>query len=103
MVNQLGKFSPNLAEKIRPLRELLHKDRAWLWGTPQEETFDKVKEALITAPVLALFDVRHETIVSADASYYGLGAVLMQRQPNGTIKPVAYISQSLTPMEQRYA
>ena len=66
MVNQLGKFLANLAEKTRPLQELLHKDRAWLWRTPQQEAFDKVKEALTTAPVLALFDVRHETIVPAD-------------------------------------
>ena len=28
MVNQLGKFSPNLAEKTRPIRELLQKDAA---------------------------------------------------------------------------
>jgi hypothetical protein len=62
-----------------------------------------VKQALITAPVLVLFDPTRETIVSADASCYGLGAVLMQRQPEGTLKPVSYISRSLTPTEQRYA
>ena len=35
MVNQLGKFSPNLAEKTRSLRELLQNDKAWLWGESQ--------------------------------------------------------------------
>lgn len=103
MVNQLGKFSPNLAEKTRPIRELLQKDAAWLWDTPQQKAFDEVKQALTTAPVLVLFDPTRETIVSADASCYGLGAVLMQRQPEGTLKPVSYISRSLTPTEQRYA
>ena len=58
---------------------------------------------LTTSPVLALYDPSFETIVSADASSYGLGAVLLQRQPEGELKPVAYISRSMTPTEQRYA
>ena len=103
MVNQLGKFSPNLAEKTRPLRELLRKDRAWMWGIMQQRAFEEVKGTLTTAPVLALFDPSRETVVSVDASCYGLGAVLIQRQPEGALKPVAYISRSLTPTEQRYA
>lgn len=43
-----------------------------------------------------------ETTVSADASSYGLGAVLLQRQHNGEKRPVAYISQTLLETEQRY-
>ena len=102
MVNQFGKFSPNLAEKTRPLRELLKKDNTWLLGVPQPDAFAEVKEALIAAPVLALFDPTRETTVSADASCYGLGAVLLQRQPDRTMKPVSY-SRLLTPTEERYA
>ena len=102
MVNQLGKFSPNLAEKTKPLQELLRKTNAWLWGPPQREAFEEVKKALTTAPVFAWFDPTHEAIVSADASCYGLGATLIQKQPDGVMKPIAYISRSLTPTEQRY-
>ena len=102
MVNHLGKFSPNLADKTRPLRELLEKDRVWLWYIAQQKAFEEVKDALMTAPVLTLYDLSRETTVSADASCYGLGAVLMQRQLKGTMKPVTYISRSLTPMEQKY-
>ena len=103
MVNQLGKCSPNLAGKTKPLRELLKKDNAWLWGPQQREAFEEVKKAMTTAPVLALVDSTRETVVSADPLCYGLGAVLIQKQAEGVIKPVAYISQSLTPTEQRYA
>ena len=42
-------------------------------------------------------------MVSADASSYGLGAVLMQKQADGDLRPVAYISRSMSPTEQRYA
>ena len=49
-----------------------------------------------------MFDPDLETIVAADASSFGLGAVLYQKQPSGELKPVAYISRSLSPTEQRY-
>ncbi len=36
MVNQLGKFSSNIANLTQPLRELLSTTKAWLWGTDQD-------------------------------------------------------------------
>ena len=41
--------------------------------------------------------------MSADASSFGLGAVLLQQQDDGERRPVAYASRSMTPTEQRYA
>ena len=103
MCNHLSKFAPNLAEKTKPLRELLNKHNQWTWEEPQRKAFAEVKQALVTSPVLSLFDQNRETVVSADASSYGIGAVLLQRQPEGELKPISYISRSLTPTEQRYA
>ena len=102
MVNQLSKFSPNLASHTQPLREL-EKDRTWIWEDAQRQAFEKVKQMLVASPVLALFDPNLETILSADASSYGLGAVLLQKQVAGQLLPVAYISRSMTPTERRYA
>ena len=96
-------FAPNLADNTKPLRDLLVKGNQWVWGEPQQKAFSQIKEMLTTSPVLALFDPSFETTVSADALSYGLGAVLLQRQPEGELKPVAYVSRSMTPTEQRYA
>ena len=103
MTNQLSKFTPNLADMTKPLRDLLSHQNEWSWGEPQKSAFTKVKEALTQSPVLAAFDPALETTVSADASSYGIGSVLLQKQKSGERRPVAYISRAMTPTEQRYA
>ena len=103
MTNHLGKFLPHLAEKTQPLRDLLRKENVWSWGESQQRAFDSIKQELSTPPGLALYNSKAETAVSADASSYGLGAVLLQKQENKEFKPIAYTSRSLTNTEQRYA
>jgi len=102
LVNQLGKFSSAVAQISQPLRELLSTKRAWLWGPAQEEAFRAVKTEMAKPSVLAFYDPAAETKVSADASSFGLGAVLFQK--SGEVwKPVAYASRSLSETEQHYA
>ena len=49
-----------------------------------------------------MYDPNRDTKVSADASSYGLGGVLLQKWKEDW-RPVAYASQSLTPTEKLYA
>ena len=96
MVNQLGEFSPNIAELSKPLRELLSDKKAWLWTPVQDEAFAKLKQELTTPTILALHDPNAETTISADASSYGLGAVLLQKLEDQW-HPVAYASPMPNP------
>ena len=102
LVNFLGKYVPHLSHTLKPMTELLEKDRAWIWGPSQADAFKRVKELITSAPTLAFFDANKPTIVSADASAYGLGAVLLQDH-DGVLKSVAYASRTLTSAETRYA
>ena len=101
--NHLMKFCPNLTEKTKPLRDLLKKENAQVWGLAQQEAFKRLKTEMASENVLALYDPEKETTVSSDTSSFGLGAVLMQKQPSGELRPVAYASRSITVTERRYA
>ena len=103
MVNQLAKFLPNLSKLNAPLRQLLHKEAAWLWDEPQENSFQTIKTKLLTTPVLAHYDPQKPTIVAADACGTGIGAVLLQIQEDGSRRPVCFHSRSLSTTEQNYA
>ena len=102
MVNQLMKFVPNLTDKTEPLRKLLGQETEWMWTPAQSNSFQEIKKTLASRPVMALYNSVLDLKVTADASSYGLGAVLFQNEDKEW-RPIAYASRSMTPTEKRYA
>ena len=86
LLTYYGKFIPNLATLTHPLNRLLHADAEWVWDDACQD-YD---------PTLPL-------TLAADASAYGLGAVISHTYPDGTEHLVAFASHTLTSSERNYA
>ena len=101
MFQYLGKFVPHLSTVIKPVTELLKRDPALVWGSVQQAACDAAKELLTQSQTLAYYDASKKTVVGADVSSYGLGAVLLQESERN-LKPVAYASRTLTNTKRKY-
>ena len=72
----------------------------FVWSKECQEGFDKLKEALTTAPILAYPDYSKPFLLETDASLRGLGTVLSQKSDDDTVMVIAYASRSLRPGEK---
>ena len=61
----------------KPMTDLTKKDRDFMWGAEEEAAFQKLKEALTSAPILQVFDKDKPHEVCVDASDYAVGTTLV--------------------------
>ena len=71
MDNKLANFSQTIAEKSKPLRNLLKMQNAWSWGPMQESAFNAIKQKFSSETVLAHYNPNTESLISADSSSFG--------------------------------
>ena len=102
LVQYCSRFIPNLPTIAEPLQRLMRKNVHFAWSMEQQKAFEKLKKCLVCAETLAYFDPSCPTRIIADASPYGLGAVLTQCQQSQW-RVIAYASRSLTDVERRYS
>jgi len=103
LLNYYGKFIPNLATTLHPLNTLLQKDRKWNWSKECMDAFHLVKKHLTSVKLLTHYDPTLPLTLVADASAYGVGAVISHVFPDGSEHPIAFASRTLTPSEKNYA
>lgn len=96
------RFVRNFSDITAPLTELTKKNKHFEWTRNAQKAFERLKDALSSAPLLLLPDPSLEFRVVTDASDFAVGAILMQDQGQGW-QPVAYESKKLTPAQLNYA
>ena len=72
-----------------------------MWDVGCQAAFDRLKQDLTTAPVLAYLRRDGTFVLDTDASGFSVGAVLSQVQ-DGEEKVTVYASKTLCPSKQRY-
>ncbi|XP_011859382.1 PREDICTED: uncharacterized protein K02A2.6-like [Vollenhovia emeryi] len=101
-VTWYGKFLPSVKDLRGPLDELLCKEVKFEWKMVHQKAFEKLKEALSSDLALTYYDPKKKIIVAADASSYGMGAVIMHELNDGTLKPIMHAARSFNSTEKNY-
>ncbi len=109
------RFIRDYAKKARPMTDLLtgisnrkgakkvaEKRMKVTWGPKEQASFNDIKQALLTAPVLGFADYEKPFELHTDASHQGLGAVLCQNDDEGKRRVIAYASRGVSKSERNY-
>lgn len=95
-INFYHAYIPNAASLLAPLHHLLKKNVKFIWSDDCQQSFQTCINLLCSHPCLSIFCPEKDTFVYTDASNEGIGAVLKQRQSDGSIKPVAFFSKKIS-------
>lgn len=99
------RFIPNFSSLASPLNKLTSQGKnapPFAWTKEADDAFRKLRNHLISAPILSCPDYSKPFMVHTDASDYGIGAVLTQSL-DGVEKVIAYMSKSLSKQERNYS
>lgn len=98
------RFIPNFSSIAAPLCKLTSKNcpKKFEWNEDADAAFTKLKECLVTTPVLACPDFDLPFSVHCDASNFGIGAMLTQMKDDKEVV-IAYMSKALNKHEQNYS
>jgi hypothetical protein len=55
-INFVRKFTPDCAEIIKPLKNMVRKDTEFKWSEERRNSFNEIKVAIYQAPILQSLD-----------------------------------------------
>lgn len=103
MVNYYGKFIHNLSIKLKPLYDLLQKNHKFYWNRECQKSFNTIKKDIISDNVLIHYSRDMPLRLACDASQNGIGAVLSHILPDGSDRPISFISRVFSKAEKSYS
>lgn len=96
------RFVPSFSTISLPLRNAMKSGSKFEFDDRCKQAFTTLRDKLISAPILALYNPSRETELHCDASTEGFGGILLQKQDDGKLHPIAYFSKRTTSLESRY-
>src|SRR5260221_12563433 len=95
-------FIAGYAQKAKPLTNLLKKGISFLWDDTCKEALKSLIGYIAKDPVLEAPQNDLPYKLETDASAYGVGAILFQKDERGKHKAIGYTSRSLNQAERNY-
>eukprot|EP00253_Pinus_taeda_P017487 PITA_17487 len=102
-VNLLRRFIPNYAEVAKGFTRLLKKYVPFHWHTMAQESFERLKGLLASAPLLRSPNYHRDYTLYLAAADTTIGMVLVQTDDNDTDHVIYYLSRNLLDTETQYA
>ena len=102
MTNYYKKFIDRYAQRSAPLRDLLSKEVPFEWGEAQEKSFQDLKTALLSPPILRFPDSSRPYFLQTDASIDGISYILGQSDDQGRKYVISYGGRGLRPCEKKW-
>ncbi|XP_037932578.1 uncharacterized protein LOC119667360 [Teleopsis dalmanni] len=103
LTSYFRRFVPQYALIAKPMTDMMGKNAKLKINEEAVAAFQQLKVALTNPPVLKIYDPKAYTEIHADASKYGYGAVLLQKDADDAqLHPVQYVSRKTKPAEQNY-
>ena len=79
--------------------DLTCKDVVFNFGDKETASFETLKAAFTTVPVLQYPDQDHKFCLETDMSEFTIGGVISFKCDDSEFRPIAYMSHSMTPPE----
>ncbi|XP_070207867.1 uncharacterized protein [Littorina saxatilis] len=105
LVGFYRRYIPNFASVVAPLTDLVKKNQPSKvkWSDTCQKSLECIQSVLSSEPVVLLPDFQKAFTVRTDASSTGIGAVLLQPNEEGELRPILYASRKLLDRETRYS
>lgn len=87
---------------MAPMEKLLKRMKAFKWTEAFQAALNKLKEKLVSAPILVYLDRNNQFHVHIDASGITLGAVLAQPRERNMDHPIYFASRKLSTTKKNY-
>ncbi|KAL5514485.1 hypothetical protein ACEPAG_2574 [Sanghuangporus baumii] len=100
--NFYRRFIKNYADTFTPIGDLIKKDRKFVWEEAQDKAFNSIKKAFETEVALAMPKPDKPYTLETDASDVAIGAVLQQEDDQGELRPLGFMSKTLTSTQRNY-
>jgi hypothetical protein len=95
-------FVQDFSELALPLNALTKKGQEFTWGAREQQVFDSLKQRITSSPTLAHPQMDEQFELEVDTLGSAMGAVLLQRQPDGTRKPINFMSKTFNQTQRNY-